>query len=67
MLVKPIATSITERNATGLRRHIHVVGYVKSENERGYYISDAINDAIDGEDKIKLQYADYVYAEFHVY
>jgi hypothetical protein len=32
---------------------------VKSENEKGYYIVDTINEAIDKHRKIRFQYADY--------
>ena len=58
-LIEKVLSLTTEHNATSLRRHVHVEGRVKSENERGYYIVDTINDAIDGGYKIKFQYADY--------
>ena len=32
---------------------------VKSDNEKGYYILDAINSAIDSRKKISFQYVDY--------
>ena len=32
---------------------------MKSENERGYYILDVVNEAIDRGLKIRFQYADY--------
>ena len=58
-LIEKVLSLTTEHNATSLRRHVHAEGRVKSENERGYYIVDTINDAIDGGYKIKFQYADY--------
>nr|WP_288974938.1 WYL domain-containing protein [uncultured Shuttleworthia sp.] len=42
-----------------LRRHIYVSGRAKSENEQGYYIVDAIHEAIDTRRKSQLIYTDY--------
>ena len=58
-LIDKILTPTTEHEAGKLRRHVQVEGRVKSDNERGYYIVDVINDAIDRGCKIKFQYADY--------
>lgn len=58
-LIEKVLSLTTEHNATSLRRHVHVEGRVKSDNERGYYIVDIINEAIELGCKIRFQYADY--------
>ena len=45
--------------AEKLRRHLSVSGRVKTENEKGYYIVDAVNEAIDTKKKIAFVYTDY--------
>ena len=52
--------SLTNGNgAEKLRRHIYVEERVKSDNEKGYYIVDAVNEAIDSGRKITFQYTEY--------
>ena len=52
--------SLTNGNgAEKLRRHIYAEERVKSDNEKGYYIVDAINEAIDSGRKITFQYTEY--------
>ena len=51
-LIKRLLALTSEQNADQLRRHIDVSDRVKSENEKGYYILDAINSAIDSKKKI---------------
>ena len=46
-------------NESKLRRTVHVTGKAKSDNEKGYYIVDAINDAINDGCKITFLYFDY--------
>ena len=58
-LIKRLLALTSEQNADQLRRHIDVSDRVKSENEKGYYILDAINSAIDSKKKISFQYVDY--------
>lgn len=58
-LIEKLLSLTSEHGAAQLRRHIYVEGRVKSENEKGYYIVDAINDAIDTGHKIRFQYVDY--------
>ena len=58
-LIKRLLALTSEQNADQLRRHIDVSDRVKSENEKGYYILDAINLAIDSKKKISFQYVDY--------
>lgn len=58
-LIEKLLTLTTEYRASQLRRHVHVEGRVKSDNERGYYIVDIINEAIERGCKVKFQYADY--------
>lgn len=58
-LIEKLLSLTTGYHAQKLRRHVHVEGKVKSENERGYYIVDIINEAIECGCKIRFQYADY--------
>ena len=58
-LIEKLLTLTTDNFAAQLRRHVYVEGRVKSDNEKGYYIVDAINKAIDDGVKIRFQYADY--------
>jgi len=58
-LITKLLTLTSADNAAKLRRHIYVSGRVKSDNEIGYYIVDAINDAIDTRRKISFRYTDF--------
>ncbi len=58
-LIAKLLTLTNSQNAAKLRRHIYAAGRVKSENEQGYYIVDAINEAIDAKRKISFFYTDY--------
>lgn len=58
-LVKKLISLTSATNADKLRRSLHISGRVKSENEKGYYIVDAINEAINSKKKISLLYYDY--------
>lgn len=58
-LIEKLLALTSEHSAAKLRRHVYVEGRVKSENEKGYYIVDIINEAIDTDRKIRFQYADY--------
>lgn len=58
-LITKLLTLTSAANAAKLRRHIYVSGRAKSENEQGYYIVDAIHEAIDTRRKIRLIYTDY--------
>ena len=58
-LITKLLTLTSVANAAKLRRHIYVSGRAKSENEHGYYIVDAIHEAIDTRRKIRFIYTDY--------
>lgn len=58
-LIRKLTTLTSEYNAEKLRRHVTVEGRVKSENEKAYYILDAINEAIDKSCKIRFQYTEF--------
>lgn len=58
-LITKLLTLTSVANAAKLRRHIYVFGRAKSENEQGYYIVDAIHEAIDTRRKIRFIYTDY--------
>lgn len=58
-LITKLLTLTNSQNAAKLRRYIYAAGRVKSENEHGYYIVDAINEAIDTKRKISFYYTDF--------
>lgn len=58
-LIEKILSLTNTQSAEKLRRHVAVEGRVKSENERGYYIVDALNEAIDTRRKIQFAYTDF--------
>jgi len=58
-LITKLLTLTSAANAAKLRRHVYVSGRAKSENEQGYYIVDAIHEAIDSHRKIRFIYTDY--------
>lgn len=58
-LITKLLMLTNSQNVAKLRRHIYVAGRVKSDNENGYYIVDAINEAIDNKRKISFRYADF--------
>lgn len=53
-------------NAEKLHRTVHVTGKAKSENEKGYYIVNAINEAIHSKRKISFYYFDYNNRKAHI-
>lgn len=58
-LIAKLLTLTNEHTAAMLRRHVNVTGRVKADNEKGYYIVDAINTAIDTKRKIRFFYTDF--------
>lgn len=58
-LINKLLTLAPLHNAVKLRRHIYAADRVKTDNERGYYIVDAINEAIDSGRKISFCYTDF--------
>lgn len=58
-LIEKLLTLLPEHRAVKLRRHVYATDRVKSDNERGYYIVDAVNDAIDEQKKISFFYTAY--------
>lgn len=65
-LVDKLISLISETSADKLRRTVHVTGKAKSDNEKGYYIVDAINEAIHICHKISFYYFDYDGKKKHV-
>lgn len=59
LLIEKLISLTSETNAGKLKRTIHITGRAKSENEKGYYIVDAINDAMNAGVKISFYYFDY--------
>lgn len=57
-LVNKLISLTSETSADRLRRTVHVTGKAKSDNEKGYYIVDAINEAILLNRKISFFYFD---------
>ena len=58
-LIEKLYSLTSTANASKLRRSVHVTGKAKSDNEKGYYIVDAVNDAINSDKKISFLYFDY--------
>ena len=58
-LIEKLYTLTSAVNSENLRRTVHVTGKAKSDNEKGYYIVDAVNDAIHKNQKIQFFYFDY--------
>lgn len=58
-LIEKLISLTSQTNAGKLQRTIHISGRAKSENEKGYYIVDAINDAMNAGVKISFLYFDY--------
>jgi len=58
-LVDKLISLTSETNAAKLKRNLHTSGRARSDNEKGYYIIDAINDAINTGKMISLFYTDY--------
>lgn len=58
-LVKKLISLTSDANAGKLKRHLHTAGRVKSENDKGYYIVDTINEAINVHKQISFFYTDF--------
>lgn len=58
-LIEKLISLTSETNAGKLKRTVHITGRAKSDNEKGYYIVDAINDAMNAGVKISFYYFDY--------
>lgn len=65
-LVEKIVELANKPNADKLHRTIHATGKSKSENEKGYRIVDAINEAIHEKKKISFYYYDFDNRKKHV-
>ena len=58
-LVEKLLKLTSEANGEALKRTVHTSGRVRSGNEKGYYIVDAINKAINEGKQISLFYTEY--------
>ncbi len=58
-LINKLMTFVNSETAEHLKRNVFVTGRVKSSNEKGYYIEDALNDAINDRKKVSFQYMEY--------
>ncbi len=58
-LVEKLLKLTSEVSAEKLKRNLHTSGRVRSANERGYYIVDAVNEAINAGKQISFFYTDY--------
>ena len=65
-LIEKLIGLTNEPNSDKLHRTIHATGKAKSENEKGYNIVDAINEAIHEKRKISFYYFDYDNRKKHV-
>ena len=58
-LINKLCALTSESNSAKLHRHVYAEGRVKADNEKGYYIVDVVNEAIDTSRKISFQYTDF--------
>lgn len=58
-LVGKLLKLTSDANAEKLKRNLYTSGRVRSANEKGYYIVDAINKAINTQKQISFYYTDY--------
>ena len=58
-LIEKIHTMTSPGQVAKLKRNNYVVNRINPDNEQIYYIIDAINDAINAEKRISIQYYDY--------
>ena len=58
-LVEKLCKLTSNAGASKLKRNLHTSGRVRSANEKGYYIVDAINDAINAGRRISFFYTDF--------
>lgn len=65
-LIEKLIGLTKNANADKLHRTIHATGKAKSENEKGYAIVDAINEAIHSKRKISFYYFDFDSRKKHV-
>lgn len=56
ILIDKLISLTSETNADKLKRNVHIAGRAKSDNEKGYYIVDAINSAMNTGKKISFLY-----------
>ena len=59
LLVEKLLKLTSESHAAKLKRNLHASGRVRSANEKGYYIVDAINEAINAGKQISFFYTDF--------
>ena len=58
-LVKKISSLTSRKNAEKLVRNVDVENRIKADNEKIYYIMEALNDAINAQKKVSFQYFTY--------
>ena len=66
VLIEKLTTLTSKPQAEGLKRTVHISGRVKSDNEKGYYIVDVVNEAINAGVKISFEYFDYDNKKKHI-
>lgn len=58
-LISKLMALTSKANADKLKSNLYIADRVKSDNEKGYYIVEAINDAINDGKQISFLYTDY--------
>ena len=66
VLIDKLTTLTSRTRADELKRSVHISGRAKSDNEKGYYIIDVVNEAINSGVKIAFEYFDYDGKKKHV-
>ena len=59
VLVEKLLKLTSETSAAKLKRNLHTSGRVRSANEKGYYIVDAINEAINAGKQVSFFYTEF--------
>jgi len=66
VLIEKLTTLTSKTKADELKRSVHIIGRAKSDNEKGYYIVDVVNEAINAGVKISFEYFDYDGRKRHI-
>ena len=66
VLIEKLTTLTSKTRADELKRSVHITGRAKSDNEKGYYIVNVVNEAVNAGVKISFEYFDYNGKKKHV-
>ncbi len=58
-LIRKLTGFVSKGQADSMKRHLYTANRIKPDNERIYYIVDALNEAINARRKLRFRYFDY--------